>query len=310
MNEISVQSISPLVSVVILALDEEFNLPDCLESLTGLACEVFVVDSGSTDRTREIAAKAGAALYEHPFENYSAQRNWAQYNLPLSTPWVLHLDADERLTPQLVQEINIVLRGRTLGVHGFLLRKRTVFLGRWIRHGGHYPSYHLRLFLRDRGHCEKRLYDQHFMVQGNVRRLEQDYIDVLTSDLSTWSRRHVRWAELEAEEISGPTGIDGLVIGRPLGTVIERRRWLRNSVYLRTPMFLRCFLYWFYRYFLRLGFLDGQEGLIFHFLQGCWFRLLVDAKLIELRKSRKQLLRTGSEQHPSEVRHSAETRVL
>ena len=307
MSERSIQSASPLVSVVILARDEEFNIPDCLQSLAGLACEVFVVDSGSTDRTREIATKAGATIYEHAFENYSVQRNWAQHNLPLSTSWVLHLDADERLTPQLVQEINVVLREPDPAVHGFLLRKRTVFLGRWIKHGGHYPSYHLRLFLRDWGLCEKRLYDQHFMVQGSIRRLQHDYIDVLTSDLSTWSKRHVRWAELEAEEILGHKGTDGLVIGRPFGTDIERRRWLRNGVYLRTPMFARCFLYWFYRYFVRFGFLDGEEGLIFHFLQGLWFRLLVDAKLVELRKLRKKHLPTGPEQFPSDGHRSAET---
>jgi glycosyltransferase involved in cell wall biosynthesis len=307
MNESSVQTGSPLVSVVVLARDEEFNIPDCLRSLAGLQCEVFVVDSGSTDRTREIAAEAGATLYEHPFENYSAQRNWAQHNLPLSTSWVLHIDADERLTSQLVQEINVVLREPDPNVHGFLLCKRTVFLGRWIKHGGHYPSYHLRLFLRDKGRCEKRLYDQHFMVQGNVRRLKYDYIDVLTSDLSNWSRRHVRWAELEAEEILGRIGTEGLVIGRPLGSAIERRRWLRNSVYLRTPTFARCFLYWFYRYFLRFGFLDGREGLIFHFLQGLWFRFLVDAKLIELKNSRKQHLPTVPKQHPSDGHLSTET---
>jgi glycosyltransferase involved in cell wall biosynthesis len=264
-----------------------------------LACEVFVVDSGSTDRTREIATKAGAAIYEHSFENYSVQRNWAQHNLPLSTSWVLHLDCDERLTPELVQEINAVL-GERIDVHGFLLRKRTVFMGRWIKHGGHYPSYHLRLFLKDKGFCENRLYDQHFIVQGNVRRLKHDYIDVLTSDLSTWTRRHVRWAELEAEEILDHKNTDGLVIGRPFGTAIERRRWLRNGVYLRAPVFVRCFLYWFYRYFLRFGFLDGEEGLIFHFLQGLWFRLLVDAKLIELKKWRKQNLATVPDRDASE----------
>jgi len=278
----------PKVSVVILTLNEEGNLPECLASLDGLDCEVFVLDSGSTDRTREIATAARARVFEHPFEQYAAQRNWAQRNLPLTSHWVLHLDADERLTPKLVTEINCVLRELPPDVHGFLFRKRTIFMGRWIRHGGHYPSYHLRLFLKDQGSCEDRLYDQHFVVSGNVKGLEHDYIDVLTSDLSVWSTRHVRWAELEAQEILNRSEGKVRVRAELLGDPIQRRRWLREDLYLRCPLFARCFLYWFYRYFIRLGFLDRKEGLIFHFLQGLWFRFLVDAKVVELRNRHLQ----------------------
>jgi hypothetical protein len=171
--------------------------------------------------------------------------------------------------------------------NGFLLRKRTVFLGRWMKHGGHYPAYHLRLFRKDLGGCEDRLYDQHFVVEGRVARLRHDYIDVLTSDLTTWSMRHSRWAELEAQEITRSSSQSGgrqRVQPRLFGTPIERRRWLRDRMYGRAPLFARVLLYWFYRYVLRLGFLDGTEGLIFHFLQGWWYRWLIDSKLYEARK--------------------------
>ena len=274
----------PRVSVIVLAYNEEANLPDCLESLKHLDCEVLVVDSGSTDGTREIARQAGAAVFEHPFETYGAQRNWAQNHLPLAAEWVLHLDSDERLTPELAAEINGILLNPPADVDGFLFRKRTFFMGRWIRHGGHYPSYHLRLFRKDRGGCEERLYDQHYVVRGNVRKLQHDYMDVLTSDLSVWSTRHVRWAELEAREIAEGCDPEGRVEASPFGNPIERRRWLREGLYWKLPLFLRAFLYWFYRYFLRLGFLDGKEGMIFHFLQGFWFRFLIDAKLFERNK--------------------------
>src|SRR5258706_3410149 len=100
----------PLVSVIVLTYNEQANLPDCLESLRGLDCEVFVVDSGSADRTLEIAREYRAQIAEHPFENYAAQRNWAQRNLPVACDWLLHLDADERLTPGLVEEIHQTLR--------------------------------------------------------------------------------------------------------------------------------------------------------------------------------------------------------
>jgi len=274
----------PRVSVIVLAYNEAANLPGCLESLANLDCEVLVVDSGSTDNTREIARQAGAAVFEHPFETYGAQRNWAQGHLPLAADWVLHLDSDERLTPELVGELNGILLNPTPYVDGFLFRKRTLFMGRWIRHGGHYPSYHLRLFRKDRGECEERLYDQHYVVRGKVRKLEHDYLDVLTSDLSVWSTRHVRWAELEAREIAEGFDAEGRVKASPLGDPIQRRRWLREGLYWKLPLFLRAFLYWFYRYFLRLGFLDGKEGMVFHFLQGFWFRFLIDAKLFEMEK--------------------------
>ena len=124
------------LSVVILTYNEQANVPACLESLKGLDCEILLVDSGSTDATIEIARRAGATVFTHPFENYAAQRNWAQKNLPFHTNWVLHLDADERLTPALVKEITRVLKAPPDAINGFLLRKRTIFMGRWIRHGG------------------------------------------------------------------------------------------------------------------------------------------------------------------------------
>jgi glycosyltransferase involved in cell wall biosynthesis len=278
----------PRVSVIVLAYNEEANLPDCLASLQHLDCEVLVLDSGSTDHTREIARTGGATVFEHPFETYGVQRNWAQNNLPLAADWVLHLDSDERLTPELVAEINGILRDPPADVDGFLFRKRTFFMGRWIKHGGHYPSFHLRLFRKDRGACEERLYDQHFVVSGKVRKLKNDYLDVLTSDISVWSARHVRWAELEAREIVEGFDPADRVQALPLGNAIERRRWLREGLYWRAPLFLRAFLYWFYRYFLRLGLLDGKEGMIFHFLQGFWFRFLIDAKLYEMRKRKEK----------------------
>jgi glycosyltransferase involved in cell wall biosynthesis len=294
---------SPSLSVIVLAYNEEANLPACLASLEGLGCELFVVDSGSTDRTVDIAKIAGAYVVNHPFENYAAQRNWAQEHLPIRSEWVLHLDADERLTPELVREVNSVLARSASEVDGFLLRRRTVFMGRWIRHGGHYPSYHLRLFRRDRGICEDRLYDQHFLVSGRVAKLCSDYIDIVTSNLSTWTTRHARWAELEALESLLDRREASRVPPRVFGTAIERRRWLRERVFWRSPLFARAFGYWVYRYLFRLGFLDGVEGLIFHFLQGCWYRFLVDVHLYEAKRARPATVLRTSEADDVRSRH-------
>jgi glycosyltransferase involved in cell wall biosynthesis len=282
------------LAVVILTSNEEENLPACLASLKGLDAEIFVVDSGSTDRTIDIATSAGARILTHSFDNYAAQRNWAQENLPIRSEWVLHLDADERLTPNLVRELNELFNenGDNLeAIDGFLFRKRTFFMGRWIRHGGHYPSYHLRLFRRAKGLCEERLYDQHFIVKGKVAKLNHDYIDVLSSDLNRWTQRHVRWASLEARQALIATETTGQVAPALFGNPIERRRWLKNKLYNRSPLFVRPFIYWMYRYFVRLGFLDGKEGFVFHFLQGFWFRLLVDIEIDQLRRSQRSEVR-------------------
>jgi glycosyltransferase involved in cell wall biosynthesis len=272
------------LSVVILTLNEAKILPECLASLRGLNCEIFVVDSGSSDDTVEIAERAGARVFSHSFDGYGTQRNWALRELPFSCEWVLNLDADERLTPELAREIAETMAHLPAAVNGFMLRRRTVFMGRWIRHGGHYPNYQLRLFRRAAGQCEDRLYDQHFVVSGATGALRNDYIDVVASELSTWSSRHIRWAGAEATESMGRDTVIGPRVPASLtGGHIAQKRWLREKVYGQTPLFIRPLGYWVYRYFFRLGFLDGKEGLVFHFLQGFWYRFLVDAIIHERR---------------------------
>ena len=169
-------------------------------------------------------------------------------------------------------------------IDGFLLRKRTIFMGRWIRHGAHYPSYHLRLFRKGKGFCEERLYDQHFIVNGKIATLKHDYLDVLCPNINVWIQRHTRWAELEAKQLLIGSNGDSQVRPAFFGNPIERRRWLRDGPYGGAPLYFRAMFYWLYRYFFRLGFLDGKEGFIFHFLQGFWFRLLVDINLDEMRR--------------------------
>jgi hypothetical protein len=166
-----------------------------------------------------------------------------------------------------------------------MFSRRTVFMGRWIRHGGHYPVFHTRLYRKNKGRCEDRLYDQHFIVTPPVAKLTGDLIDVLTSELDVWSIRHIRWAAAEAREMTKGAGNSaGQVAPRLGGDPIGRRRWLRVSLFGRSPLFLRAFAYFFYRYVVRLGFLDGTEGLVFHFLHACWYRFYIDAKIWEARR--------------------------
>jgi glycosyltransferase involved in cell wall biosynthesis len=283
------------VAAIVLTFNEERNLPECLESLTGWVTQLFVVDSGSTDRTVAIAREFGAEVLQHPFETYGAQRNWALDHAPVTTPWVLNVDADERITPELRDSIVRAVAADAAEVTGYMMSRRTMFMGRWIRHGGHYPAWHLRLFRTGRGRCEERLYDQHFFSDGQTKKLHGDLIDTLTPNLATFSIRHVRWAQLEADEQSDRSTSPGRVRGRLVGgDAITTRRWLRER-YARLPLFVRPLLYFLYRYIVRGGFLDGREGLVFHFLQGFWYRFLVDAVLFERSRATRSETTSGPE---------------
>jgi glycosyltransferase involved in cell wall biosynthesis len=275
------------ISVIILTYNEEANIEACLQSVCEWAGEIFVVDSYSTDRTIEIVQRYTDKVVQHPFENYSQQRNWAQEHLPLTYEWVFHIDAGEKVSHTLAQSIKAFFAGsQHQKVDGLLIIRLGVFLGKPMRHGGVYPVYHLRIFRRSKGRCEDRLYDQHFIIDGVTTRLEGELIDPMASDLTNWTLRHERWAAAEAQEqmLLGTKDERSQVVARVTGTPIEQRRWLRNRVYGRAPLFVRAFGYFIYRYFLRFGFLDGTEGLIFHFLQGCWYRFYIDAKIYEARK--------------------------
>ncbi|HTZ10859.1 MAG TPA: glycosyltransferase family 2 protein [Candidatus Margulisiibacteriota bacterium] len=264
------------LSVIILTYNEEKNIEPCIGSVYGIADEIFVVDSFSTDKTVEIARNYSDKVFQHAFQNYAQQRNWAQKNLPLNNEWVLHLDADERLSPGLRDEL---LRIFSLPIEedGFITPRKTFFRGRWIRYGGHYPVYHLRVFKKNKGQSEERLYDQHFIVNGKVRRLKGDIINIIEADLDSWKETHRRWAELEAREIISNAHSKGAIVLS--SNTMQKRRWLKEGVYYKLPLYARVCIYFFYRYIIRLGFLDGKEGWIFHFYQGFWYRWLVDSNI-------------------------------
>lgn len=271
------------LSIIVLCFNDELLIKDCLDSIDGISDDIHVVDSGSTDRTLEIVSDYQFQVHFHPFENYALQRNWSQDNLPLRYEWVLHLDSDERVSEELVQELERFFKGEYQSTNGLMVARRTVFLGKWIRYGGHYPVYHLRVFRKDFGRCEDRLYDQHFIVSGNVTKVHGDIIDLVTSNLDTWMKKHIRWAQLEAlEQLRKPFTYNDRVLSDLQSTPIGRRRRAKQSLYYQLPLFLRSFMYFGYRYVLRFGFLDGTAGLIFHFLHGFWFRFYVDACIWEM----------------------------
>jgi glycosyltransferase involved in cell wall biosynthesis len=270
------------ITVIILTYNEEKNIEECLKSIHGFFEEIFIVDSFSTDKTIEIAKKYTDKIYQHKFEDYSSQRNWALNNLPIRTEWVLNLDADHRVTKGLIDELKeIFSKGLEKNFNGFLISRKTIFMGKWIKYGGHYPVYHAILFRKNSGRCEKRLYDQHFVVNGKLKKLKGDVIDIVADSIDKFISKHIKWAYLEAKEqmIKREKDIKPSLFGNP----IQKRRFFRE-IYNKFPLFIRPFLYFIYRYFLRFGFLDGIEGLIFHFLHALWYRFIVDVKIYELKK--------------------------
>lgn len=272
----------PPISVIVLTFNSEASISRTLEGAFAISDDVHVVDSFSSDRTLEICGGYGTKIVQRTFSNYSDQRNWAIDSLPLKYSWQMHLDADEEITPPLVD----IIRGLDLEAaqtDGYILGRKIVFLGRVLRFGGIARTWHYRLFRVGFGRCEDRLYDQHFVASGRVSTLNAFMLDYQEASLSSWTASHNRWSDLEAQEVVWGPAATSEIEAKPTGNRIERRRFLKKRYYA-LPAFLRAFGIFAYRYILRLGFLDGTPGLIFHVLQGLWFRFLVDAKIFENRQ--------------------------
>lgn len=268
------------LSIVILTYNEEDNIAQALRSACGFAREVFVLDSGSADRTVEIAKGFDCKVFEHSFEDYAKQRNYAIECLPITTEWIFFLDADEWMPAELQEEIRALL-ARSPKENGFALKYRLIWMGRWVRRG-YYPTWILRLFRRDKARCEKRSVNEHLIVEGEVGRLKCDLMHEDHKSLSRWIQKHDAYAEREALELLKKP--EGYIDANVWGSQAERKRWIRYRIWNQLPPLLRPVLYFSYRYWLRGGFLDGKEAFVFHALQGFWFPLLIDAKYLELQR--------------------------
>lgn len=275
------------ITAIILTYNEEKNIRACIESVISSIDEVYVVDSFSNDRTLEIISKfPSVKVVQNNFENYSIQRNWSFDNLNIKNEFIFNLDADHRVMPELIEELNDYFKkGIPKSINGFMASRRTIFLGKWIKRGGHFPVYHGIIFRKGFGQCELKKYDQHFLIDGECIVLKSNVIDIITESLTVFTERHNKWSSLEAEDVlafENDTS-SGRVKALKDGNEMEKRRFKRMKYYSYPP-FLRVFLYFFHRFILKGGFREGREGLIFHFLQGFWFRFLVDAKIWELKR--------------------------
>ncbi len=264
------------VSILVPTLNEEKNLPTCLASCIW-AEQVVVLDSFSGDRTEEIARSHGAEFVQHQFENYSAQKNWALDNVRWRNPWIFVLDADERFTPELIEEIRRVVAAPEAS-DGYYVNRRFIFLGKWIKHCGWYPNWNLRLFKRGRARYDGRVVHEHMVVDGSVAYLEHDIVHEDLKGLQAFLERHNRYSSLEAATRLNPQR-DRPTLAQ-LRHPIYLKRFLRQWVWPHLPA--KPAVVFAYMYGLRGGFLDGWAGAVFSLLQAQQ-ELHVQLKMAELR---------------------------
>ena len=279
------------LSIVILTFNEELHIERCIKSLLPIAKNIFIIDSYSTDDTVNIAKSLGAKVYKNPWKNYATQYQWGLDNCPIDTKWVMRMDADEYILPELVGEIKTKLPRLEDNISGVYIKRRVYFKDRWIKHGSYYPTCLLRIWKNSDGRMEQRWMDEHIKLsQGETVQFENDLVDDNLNDLTWWTTKHNNYATREAVDILNiiyefleydevPTKF--------FGTQEQRKRWLKKR-YAKLPLFTRPFIYFMWRYIVKLGFLDRKQGLIWHFLQGFWYRFLVDAKVYEIEKKAKE----------------------
>ena len=276
----------PPISFLLLTLNEEINLQASLPVIADFSDDIVIVDSHSSDGTARIASNYGARVLENKFEGHARQWMWGFKNAGLRHEWVFMYDPDHRLTPELKDELRtLFINGPAQNVNGFYVKRRNVFQGKWIRHGGYYPLYMLKLVRRDKVTFDEREFDYRAYVPPETQQLRYDIIEenLKENDITFWIEKHNRFAVRQAEEeIFRKRNPNSWSVKPSLfGNHDQRTLWLKVKWY-DMPLFVRPFLYFIYRYFFRLGFLDGKKGFIFHFLQAFWYRLVVDVKLDEM----------------------------
>jgi glycosyltransferase involved in cell wall biosynthesis len=276
------------ISVIVLTFGEEKHIQRCISSLASVATRVIVVDSYSTDKTIEIAKLNNAEVVQRKWKNYADQFQWGLDQANVKFGWVMRMDADEYLEPDLQREIQETLPTLSEDVIGVYLKRKVFFQEQWIRHGGFYPHTLLRIWRAGIGRIEQRWMDEHIILPPNAKTitLKGHLVDDNLKGVTFWTDKHNRYASREMADILiqkyYPGYGDHALREMNADPQARWKRILKDDIYAKLPVGFRAALYFFYRYFLKLGFLDGRKGFIWHFLQGFWYRLLVDVKVMEV----------------------------
>lgn len=267
------------ITVIILTKNEEKNIKACIESAELIARRIIVVDSGSTDQTVALAQISGAETVYHEWQGHAAQFNWALDNCDIATEWVFRLDADERISKALADEIKEKIGSQESdSVTAYEMRWQMYFMGKHLKHGGNHKTYVVRLFRFGKAYVENKSIDERFIVDGKVEKMDNDFIHYDYKGLDAWLSKHIWYSNLELQMYNGQMDMTG-------GNEAQKKK---RGFYYKLPMFFRARLYFWYRYYIQLGFLDGREGRIFIYLQSFWYRFLVDAKIYEQEKNKEE----------------------
>jgi len=278
------------ITLIVTTRNEEANIEKCLLSSDNFIDQVFVIDSDSDDRTPEIAKRYAEVVnlaYNHS-KIIPWIYQWGLDNLPIRNEWVMILEADQELTPALKEELQRLFSGAPIKENGFYVRREQVFRGKTLRFGGYGSKYMLKLFRRSAGRLDPEETDTRVYVDGSLRKLASPILEenLKENDILFYLQKHLRYAEVFAQE-EAQRRREGVVYKTSpalFGTPDQRILWLKR-LYFRIPLYVRPFVYFFYRYFILLGFLDGKEGSVFHFMQAFWFRLVWDIRLEEILKA-------------------------
>ncbi len=276
-------------SFIILTFNEEQHLPRLLKSIKELEAPVFILDSGSTDQTIEIGKQFGATIQFNAFENHPKQWDHALKNFSITTPWVICLDADQEVTPELRAKLKDFKEEEHLNINGIYFNRKNFFKGKWIKHGGYYPFYLLKMFRYGIGFSDVNENMDHRFASPGESLVWKDGIikeeNLKENQIRFWIEKHNRYSDLLAmEEVERMQNARGQTEQpRFWGSPNQRKAWFKKQ-WWRLPRYLRPGLYFTQRMIFQLGILDGRTGIIFHFLQAFWFRLVVDIKIDELLK--------------------------
>ena len=270
------------LTVIILTYNESINILNSINSVLHWSDEIIILDSFSTDDTINKIDNLNIKIYKRKFDNYSNQRNFAINELDIKNNWILFLDADEYLTEELKNEITNELLNPKFD--GYYFRRRFYFMNKWIKWGGYYPTYILRLFKKEKGLFQREV-NEHVILNGNPGYLEHDFCDNNKKSFHEWFLKHLNYAKKEAADLYLQNKLSPDISF--WGSQADRKSWIRYKIWNKLPILIRPFIYFIYRYFFRLGILDGIRGFIFHFMHGLVYFLLMDIFYYEMKRNKK-----------------------